>query len=202
MQLQYRISTALGTAALVMQMMAPAAFAADTDIVISGNGNNSTNNVLVKSNCTSNVSQVNTMWVGLTINSTASTGKNHANGNNGGGDVDVQSGNANSTVNINVSGGSNNATAPSCCDCVGNLSVNLTNNGNNSDNNANATSNQNKTVNQTGNLSVTGAVNSRARTGRNRANNNNGAGNKTVKSGNATSNVSANVTGPSNILNP
>lgn len=198
MKLQYRLGTAIASTALMFNLLAPAAFA-DTTVDISGNGSNSDNNVSVNNTSNATINQSNNLTVGLNINSTASTGGNKANGNTGG-DVSIDTGNANSTVNITVLGGSNEATIEGC-GCNGATdNITVADNGSNTTNNATVKNKKDLTAKQKGNTTVGANVNSKTKTGKNKAKNNTN-GTVNVTTGNSTSNVSANVTAGNNTLN-
>lgn len=198
MNFKYRIGTAIASSALMFNLLAPAAYA-DTTVEISGNGNNSTNDVNVTNNNTTNVTQNNSFTVELNITSKASTGKNSAN-NNTGGNVDIFTGDASSTVDVTVKGGNNTVNAQSCpCNTTDNVTV--SGNGNGSNNTANVTNKSNQTANQTTNATVkVKKLKSKAKTGKNNASGNTN-GTVNVTTGNATDNVTVNVTAPSNTLN-
>lgn len=192
-----KIGTALTTFSLLATSFAPLSYA-DTTIDISGNGNGSINNVTVDNNSTIDVNQTNSFSVGLDINSSAKTGKNHAN-NNTGGNVTIETGNATSNVIVNVTGGSNTANVP--CGCTNTTdNITVSGNGNNSNSTTNVTNKKDKKAVQANSGGAGEPVRSRARTGRNRANGNTN-GTVDVFTGNATSNVTVNVTLPSNTLN-
>ncbi len=79
----------------------------ETGILISGNGNHSTNNsTVVKTNSLS-VGQTNNQKVKAKVKAKAKSGKNKANNNTGGGGVSVTTGDASSISGGNVSGPKN-----------------------------------------------------------------------------------------------
>lgn len=190
-----KLGTAFATFSLMASVMAPAA-SADTTITIADNGNNSTNNVGVTNNDTTNVTQTNVMSVSLDINSKAGTGGNQANNNNGG-NVIIDTGNATSNVTVAVEGGSNKVTLPCACSNADDT-VDIKNNGNNSNNSANITNKKKKKVTQNSTVAVGATVKSKAKTGKNKANGNNQPENVEVTTGNSNSTVDAVVTAPSN----
>lgn len=198
--LKTRLQVGLTTGALVATLIAPNAYA-DTTIDISGNGNNSNNTANVVNNNTLNVVQSNNMVVNFTINSSADTGKNKAN-NNTGGDVAISTGNAKSKVSVDVVGGSNTINLDGClCNGTTNDTVNVTDNGNGTTNNAKVKNKKATNLVQGSNVVVSGSVDSKAKTGKNKANNNtNGTANVTTK--NSKSKVTVNVTAPDNTVNP
>ena len=80
--------------------------AAPPDVLISGNGNNSTNLVKVKKPTVTLVGQYNASFVGTLAKSKAKTGWNTANGNTGG-TTNVTSGDATSRTRVRVTGSTN-----------------------------------------------------------------------------------------------
>lgn len=197
MQFKHKLAGAIATTALMANLFAPIAYA-DTDITISGNGNGSNNSVNLTTNDSTNVSQTNNQTVNLIINSTASSGNNQAN-NNTGGNVSINTGNATSNVSVNITGGSNSAILP-LCGCNSTDTVNISGNGSNSNNTVKVTHKRPLNVNQTTDSWIDAFIYQKAKSGRNRANNNtNGTVNVTTGNASATSNVS--VSSPSNTLN-
>ena len=112
-QLQTKIATAIATGAVLLSSVAPA-FAAETDLVISGNGRDSTSNIGVSQNNTNTVSQTNTANINNNTTVNTNTGGNKANDNLG--DVHVTSGDANANVNIQNRANSNVADVGCNCD--------------------------------------------------------------------------------------
>ena len=78
--------------------------------------------------------------------------------------------------------------------------IEISGNGNGSNNTVNVTNNDTTDINQTNSFNVTLNVSSKAYTGNNEASNNTG-GNVTIDTGNATSNVTVDVSGGYNIAN-
>ncbi|MBI2032742.1 MAG: hypothetical protein HYT09_03810 [Candidatus Levybacteria bacterium] len=129
----------------------------------------------------------------------AKTGNNEAS-NNTGGNVTIDTGNATSNVDVNITGGGNTANVSCACNTT-NDTVNVIGNAANTTNTANVTNTKLKKGTQTNGGSVkVKKLKSRAKTGKNKANNNTN-GTVDVLTGNATSNVDVNVTTPSNTLN-
>lgn len=192
-----KLGTAIVTVSLLASSFGPIAYA-NTTIDILGNGDNSNNTVNVSNNYTTDINQTNSFSVSLDINSSAKTGKNEAN-NNTGGNITIDTGNATSNVTVNVAGGSNTANVP--CGCA-NITdkVTVSGNGDNSNNTGNVTNKKEKIAKQTNTGGVSGPVKSKAKTDKNKANNNTN-GTVDVFTGNSTSNVTVNVTAPSNTLN-
>src|SRR3990172_229276 len=141
-----KIGTAIAAASLMASVYAPLVYA-HTTIEISGNGNNSTNNVTVTNNDTTDINQSNTFTVTLNVSSKAYTGNNEAS-NNTGGNVSIDTGNATSNVTVDVSGGYNLANIP--CGCQNTTdNVTISGNGNNSNNTSNVTNKKEKKAKQT-----------------------------------------------------
>lgn len=209
----YKLATGMATGALLLSAFAPAAFA-DTTVDITSNGAHSDNTVNVNANNGggTSVTQTNTTTVVTQVNATANTGGNHANGNTGG-DVTINTGDAANAVTVDVTGGSNSAVLPDACGCDGDVSVTIARNGAHSDNTVNigsgvwncgcltlfGLSTTGTTVKQKNNTSVGTSVTVKAKTGKNKANNNT-RGNTRVRTGNAANSVSVTVTGSSNDL--
>lgn len=174
---------------LVLNIASPVL--ADNSIEITGNGNNSNNTANVVMTSNNSVVQDNNAHVTNNIRVDADTGKNDANGNNGG-DVTITTGNATTTTNVSNNLNHNQANLD-CCP-VGNTTVNISDNGNYSNNTVNLTQGNNNDVYQDNYARVNNYVNSDADTGKNDANGNNG-GDVTIHTGNAstTTNVSTNA---------
>lgn len=198
MSIKQKIGGAIATGALLASVFAPAAFAAN-DILISGNGTNSTNNAAVIKVSKSKVKQKNITAVGTGVTSVSNTGVNRTN-NNTGGSQSITTGNTTTTTNVDVAGGTNTNTGGNCC-CDGQETTNtieISGNGSNSDNNAlivdvckHKVRQKNVTVVETSVLAV-------SNTGGNTANGNTGPGANDIDTGNTTTTTTVNVTGSSN----
>jgi len=178
-------TTAIATGAVLLNALAPLAFA-DT-LTITGNGAGSDNNVNVTNNSSTTVSQSNTADVTNKVTTTADTGNNNANFNTGGG-VAVDTGKA--TVNTTVTNTLNsNQASVNCCNSAQPTSVTVDGNGAFSDNTANLNKSSNITVAQANTADVQNTVDSKANTGGNQAGFNtgstSGADGVTVKTGDA-----------------
>ena len=195
-----RLASTVSAMTLMLTVSMPV-YAADLEI--SGNGAGSNNTINVTDVCNVSVSQTSKTKAYVSVNATSSTGNNSAD-NNTGGDVTIDTGNANTSVNTTVLGGSNEATAPSCCVCeAAPASALISGNGNNSDNVVNDTSVQNTTVDQrTRTRAKVRVKKAKSRTGKNSANGNTGPGLVEVLTGNANTTVDTTVEGGSNTLNP
>jgi hypothetical protein len=169
---------------------------------ISGNGVGSTNTVVVLTGSLCDVDQSSNTNVLATVSSSASTGGNQANGNTGAGDISVTSGAAVSSSSLTVTGGDNTATNP-CCGCQGTNPLTdptVSGNGVGSKNTVLSVNLQGTFVDQKSKTNVTALVVSKAKTGKNKANGNTGAGSVSVTSGPGTSATAVSVTGGSNSI--
>lgn len=196
MKLIHKLSAAVVSSGLMLTMFASAAFA--DEIVISGNGVDSTNIAVVANVNLSKVEQSNFTMAGTMVSSEANTGNNTANGNTGG-DVTIDTGNGTSTVNTTVTGSSNSIT--SSCGCqTPSTDIKIKDNGVGSLNVAGAVNiSASKKTQKNGTIALTG-ISSKAKTGKNKANGNTD-GSTEVKTGSSTSTVNTTVTGSSNIVN-
>ena len=208
MNMRYKIGGAVASAVLMLTLLAPTAFADTTDgstLEISGNGNGSTNTIVVTSTQSCDVEQKANTSVEALVGASSSTGGNTANGNTGG-TTEIDTGNATSTATVTVTGGSNTATDPCCCnqECPDGQNPNsalISGNGNNSTNTIIDVSAKSSSIKQKAKTAVGAIVLAKAKTGKNKANNNTGSG-TTVKTGNAVSTSGVDVTGGTNTLNP
>ena len=193
MNYKAKIATAVATAALLASSFAPIAFA-DIESSIVDNGNNSDNTINITQNVTLTLSQTNTANINNTINARANTGGNRAN-NNTNSDINIDTGNATANADATNTGGGNtlNVTLPG-----GNVNQDITGNGNNSTSLVKVVNNTTLTGSgQSNTCNGDNKVRRRARTGRNRANNNTG-GTINIPTGNATTNGTATNTCGSN----
>ena len=202
MKLYYKLVAGTGAAILATALLAGSAFAADLEI--KDNGAGSYNKIEVVNVETCNVVQGSETNVLSVVSASASTGGNSASFNTGG-DVTVTSGNATATATLTVTGGSNTATNPCCCDknpCEGAPapSTLISDNGAFSYNKVKVFNFSNSSVVQGASTNVGAYVGAKAKTGKNKAWFNTG-GTTDVTSGSATSSSSQTVTGGSNTLN-
>ncbi|MFH0936831.1 MAG: hypothetical protein V1808_00885 [Candidatus Daviesbacteria bacterium] len=199
MDMKYKVSGAVASAALMLTLLVPKAFA-DSTLQISGNGNGSGNTITVVSGNTCDVTQKANTYVGVVLSATSSTGGNTAN-NNTGGTTDILSGNATATVNMTVTGGSNIANDPCCCQSPAPTSspALISGNGNNSTNVISDVSTKDSSLKQKAKTKVGALVGTKAKTGKNKANGNLGSGTK-IDTGNVTSSADLIVTGGTNTL--
>ncbi len=192
-----KLGIAIATAAVVTSVFSGAAFAAN-EVNVIGNGAFSNTTVKVKKVDTTNVSQSNNSYIVNTVNSKANTGGNSSSFNTGGVSA-VSTGNANSTVKVNVDGSSNIALVGPDCGCIEGSTVNVAGNGAFSHNNVKVKSIKSVSALQTNVSTIINTVTGKAKTGNNNSDFNTGGG-SVIDTGNATSNVTVNVTGSSNTL--
>ena len=183
--LKNKIGVGLATGALLLNSLAPMAFASTT-IEISGNGAGSDNWVTLNQTSSTQVQQNNTANVTNNVDADASTGGNDANYNTGG-DVTVDTGKANATANVSNTLNSNSADVDCCT--AGSTNVKIDGNGANSDNGVALNQKTQTVVSQDNYANVYNNVDADAKTGYNDANGNTG-GDVTVNTGNATADVS------------
>ena len=203
-KLYFKLVAGMGAAIVAGALLAGSTFAAD--IVIKDNGMGSSNKIVVSNIETCTVVQGSETNVLAAVSASASTGGNSANYNTGG-NVTVKSGNASATATMTVTGGSNTATNPCCCEvnpcgCGGTSvpSVVIADNGVFSCNKVKLTNYSSSTVIQGASTNVGANVGAKAKTGKNKAWFNTG-GTTNVTSGKATSSATLTVTGGSNTLN-
>ena len=158
--------------------------AGDTDVLISGNGTRSENNVVLDQGGETFVTQVNVADVTNAVSVASATGDNNAN-NNTGGDVSVETGDAKATVKLSTDANANSARVgdDSLLGDGGSLSARIIGNGSFTDNDINLTAGSLTTITQTNSADITNAVGIASDTGGNDANNNTG-GDASVDTGN------------------
>jgi hypothetical protein len=193
-----KLTTAIATSAILLQMTVPLVAAADTTYTVSGNGASSENKIDVENNNDTVVKQTNTSNVTNNVSGSASTGGNDANYNTGG-DVAILTGDAKSSVSVSNELNSNRADVESC-DCDGDVKLNISGNGAYSDNKVDLDKTNNTEVFQTNNAYVKNNVSTDAKTGGNDANGNTG-GDVYVQTGNAKTNVDVSTAANANVAN-
>lgn len=188
-------TTAAATVALLAGVLTNAAFA-DTDIDVIGNGAGSLNTVDVSSSHDTVVGQSNVTEVDASVYSTAHTGANKANGNTDA-DVSIDTGDATSTATVSV-GGSANVAHVSPCGCPpDHIHVTVSGNGEGSTNTVTTSVSSTLAALQSNFTGVSAYVKSKAKTGKNKANNNTG-GTVGITTGDATSTSGVTVSGSTN----
>ena len=141
------------------------------EITVSGNAEGSTNNVNVSTTQTTQTEQTNTAEITNNVEIDANTGDNTANENAG--DVNITTGDVNATSEIINAGINQNYVEAGCCN--GELAINISGNGSDSNNTVGYSSNNNTNVSINNNANISNSVNGSANTGYNSANQNNGS---------------------------
>lgn len=158
------------------------------EMVISGNGEGSSNEVSISSTQSTNVQQTNEANVQNNVENDINTGNNETNNNTG--DASIQTGDANSSVIVNNELNANFA-ENECCPTPEN-SYAIEGNGEGSSNSIYSQTGTNINSNQVNNATITNNITVKANTGRNGASNNNG--DVFIKTGNITSYITVNNT--------
>lgn len=152
------------------------------EIVVSGNGSDSNSSINVNLNQNTSVTQDNTADVNNNVDINADTGNNSANDNSGG-DTSIITGDVNIDSNIQNEGINQSSVDVGCC--PGDVSLQVSGNGANSDNTIAYAQNNSTNINVTNNANITNNVNGNANTGYNEASNNTG-GNVSISTGSIT----------------
>lgn len=142
------------------------------EIVISGNGSDSSNQVQVQSSNTTSITQNNTANVDNNVNSTANSGNNSASSNNG--DSTVKTGDTSSTTTVNNQNINTNSSDVSC-GCQADSSITISGNGAGSINNVFVTNSTSTLISQNNTAIISNNINANANTGNNNASYNNGS---------------------------
>ncbi len=171
------------TAAIVANGFVPAAFAADTNLSITGNGADSQSGVVVSNSSNNTVTQNNQANFTNNISGSANTGGNDANKNTGG-EVNIKTGDA--SVDASVSNTANqNVANIDCCAANGNTEIKVSGNGADSQNAVQYGTSNNNAVSQNNDANFDNNVNHLyAKTGNNDADKNTG-GDVSVETGDA-----------------
>jgi hypothetical protein len=187
-----RFTTAIATGAVLLNALAPVALASSAnDIVVSGNGVNSTSNVSVNKTSASVVNQTNNANITNNVSSDASTGGNSSSFNTGG-NTRIVTGNATSNVDITNAANLNKADISNCGGCSGGAyDVKIKGNGVGSENNVDLNKANETFLNQTNDANIVNDVNATAKTGKNDASYNTG-GDTIIVTGDAKTNVDVN----------
>lgn len=191
--LYLKLPSVLSIALVLFGAIVPNAVA--EEIIISGNGAGSDNQVAVGSTQQTTVTQSNTASITNNVTTNANTGNNTAS-NNTGGDTAIVTGNVTANTEVINSVNSSSVTLDPC-NCAGTTqSTIISGNGANSQNTVNNTtvSQTNVAVNQSAN--ITNNLTTNANTGNNTASNN--SGNVTIKTGNIFASTSL-INAPVNI---
>lgn len=185
MTTQKQFATAIATGAILVNALAPVAFA--ESITVSGNGAYSQNGASVANTQTTTVNQNNNSVINNNVSSNASTGGNKSNFNTGG-DTVIKTGDAKTDVNVSNSTNLNKASVETCNTCGGSADVKVEGNGSFSENYADVKSNNNTIVSQNNNAKINNNVDANAKTGNNKAGYNTG-GDVAIVTGDAKTSV-------------
>ncbi len=164
------------------------------EVVIAGNGSNSTNDIQSSSTQVNESSQSNTQDTSNNFTISGTTGGNSVSDTTGG-DSRVDTGDVDITTDVTNTGNANIVTA-GCCE-VGQTSTTITNNGTDSDNSITLNGTQSSVSTGTNTLSITNTIRGIANTGGNTGSSNS-SGNVYIKTGNITV-VEKITNGPLNI---
>ena len=175
-----KVAVGLASTALVAQSLVIPSFA-EINVVVSGNGSESNNDVDVDINNATQVNQSNEANVSNNVNASANTGGNDAEDNTGGG-VSIDTGDAEASATVVNAVNSNEAVVEDCGGCPGDLKVEISGNGSDSHNEVDVDVNDshskdpapNKWISQTNSANVTNDVNVKANSGYNDAEDNTG----------------------------
>ena len=176
---QRSLATAFAAGALLVNTVLPVF--AETTIVISGNGTDSNNTVEAGFTQTTSVVQSNEADVENRVDANASTGGNEANDNTGG-EVSIDTGDAD--VEVNVSNTLNHNSAEVDCCPGGDVEVEISGNGSDSENTVELGMGSEVEVWQENEADVENDVDADAKTGYNEAKDNTG-GSVSIDTGNA-----------------
>ena len=194
-----KLSVGAVTAAFSLSAFAPAVFA--SDMVIDGNGSQSSNTIVVTNSTNCDVTQSSKIFVWAGLSAVSSTGGNKATGNTGDGGVTIDTGDATSTVSMSVTGGDNTALNPCCgCEAQPTGDKKIVDNGEKSTNAIVETNASSKSLSQKSKTKVGAKLSAKSKTGKNKAKNNTGSGEVEIKTGESTTDVLLEVVGGSNNL--
>lgn len=181
-KLQRKLASAVGAAALLMNVSAPVAMAS-VSCTISGNGSDTSNNCDFASLSQVNVDQTNDMHVDNNVDVQSSTGKNEAKDNTGG-EVEIDTGDVDTHVSVDTSGNTNVADVQGSSS-QDDYNLEISGNGTDSDNSIETNVIDNVSVDQHNNAHVDNNVDVEAYTGANEAKDNTG-GDVSIDTGDVT----------------
>lgn len=156
-------------------------FAFAEEIIVSGNGDGANSSVNINVATNTNVAQDNTAEVNNNVDINADTGNNSANDNTGG-ETSITTGDINIDSNIQNEGINLSSVELECC--PGDVSLEISGNGANSDNTIAYAQNNSTNINVNNTANITNNVSGTANTGYNQANNN--SGNVSISTGSIT----------------
>ncbi len=190
-----RITTAIATGAVLVNALAPVAFA--QEVTVSGNGAFSDSAVNVSNNSSTSVNQTNNANVVNKVSSNANSGGNSSKFNTGG-STNITTGKAVTDTTVSNSLNLNSASVANCGTCTGGADVTVQGNGAYSDNGVSLNNNKSVSLNQNNNANVKNFIETNANSGKNDSKFNTG-GNNSINTGlagsvvNVTTNANANV---------
>jgi hypothetical protein len=165
------------------------------EIVITGNGAASVNEVVSSTSQNTDVTQNNEANINNNIDTNANTGDNTAS-NNTGSDTQIVTGDIHASTSVENSGNVNVVQGGNCVACNYTISTVISSNGPGSVNTVNNTSNTNISVTTNNTADIANSILTNANTGNNTANNNNG--NVSIQTGNIRSKINV-LNGPLNV---
>lgn len=195
MNFKQKLTAGFATGTAMVTVFSTAAFA---NVTVNGNGPFSNNSVLVSENTSTVVSQSNSTNVVNSVNTVSNTG-NNSSGFNVGGSGNVTSGNVTTNVNVTTDGGNNTATVSGCGCPEDATTVKVNGNGPFSNSSVVVSKNKVSVFGQANSFNAYNGVNTKSNTGGN-SSSFNVMSNKTVKSGNVTTNVTVKNKGGNNKL--
>lgn len=141
------------------------------EITVTGNGNESVNEVAVQTTTTTTVQQTNEADISNNVVTDANTGGNTASGNTGG-NTSIDTGDVAQNVTVETAVNASSIETP-CCN-GGDTKIEVTGNGSGSQNSVDLTKSQETNITISQDADVKNSVNGTANSGKNTANNNNG----------------------------
>lgn len=141
------------------------------EYTISGNGENSSNQINLEQKTEEKVSQENKAEVKNEVKAESNTGENSASDNTG--DSKIQTGGTKTDVVV-LNSGNQNVASSGCCPSESNSSAQITDNGSGSSNSINQNSNLNNSTSQGNGAKITNNIKVYADTGNNKASGNSG----------------------------
>lgn len=191
------VASLLVALVLLMYSFVPSVLASTT-VEISGNGSYSNNDAKIDVQQDTTVVQKNDAKITNDIKSETETGDNNANDNTNG-NVSINTGNASSTANTSTTVNLNKAKIDNCGTCNGDTSVKISGNGSDSKNDVKLDNKNTTEVFQDNKAHIDNKIKAETETGDNNANRNTG-GDVSIRTGNATSNVSVSNQANANLI--
>lgn len=162
-----KLATAAATGAILLNAAFPI-FAATTTLTISGNGAGAESEVEYENETSTTVVQNNVSNITNHVDVDADTGSNEAEENTGG-DVMIETGDATAEVVLTNQVNSNQAQVNTCGDCAGDVTVEIKDNGADSENEVELEQETETTLHQNNMANIRNDVDADAKTGKNEA---------------------------------